>query len=648
MRTGPMAPPLRRIGGAAAPEAEAMRGRTIAALLAVLALAGGFAMLPAASVSSVAAPSAADLADGFFPDASAASARLTPLPATDRFLPAPAGTERDMLFEYGPVLVPPGSNINRVSVDLPPYDGFVTMYSPGMRDAVTGAAPDHEKLHLHHAHWLHIGAPGSNDYLPGLSWVFGTGGETTKANIDDRSAADPGGPRYGLFIPGGEPMVLVFMVHNFARDAAVLYLSVGVHWVYGSAPLIASAKDCASTVPVPGASGCAASQDFHALTGRLWGQSFDVPRVADGTDTFRFPPDKPEGLSWVAPWGATVIGTAGHMHENGKEIAVVNLGPEGSGCEADLDGDGFPGTTLLHSRKVDRVPEAWPHTHDFQMMTTKPQFRASIQAGDRIASYAEYANRDEATYDAMSYVGIYLDTQQAPPSGDAKDCARLAPILLPGGEGTPSEGVISKDWGGHNHGHLCGPAFEAPCDTDEPDRGAGQSVETVHIVNFAFTPGDRSMSGKDGAPVQVQAGKSLRFVNVDAAQGIMHAVTSCAWPCNGEHTGNYPQADGTFASGRLGNVDPIDGALGGPESTPYWDTPTDLKAGKYSYYCRMHPWMRGTFEVVGGDPAPPPEPLQPGSPGAGDSHPARATPGVEGGLALLAGVGSALAVRRRP
>jgi hypothetical protein len=29
-----------------------------------------------------------------------------------------------------------------------------------------------------------------------------------------------------------------------------------------------------------------------------------------------------------------------------------------------------------------------------------------------------------------------------------------------------------------------------------------------------------------------------------------------------------------------------------------WKTPKDLKAGLYTYYCRIHPFMRGAFRVV--------------------------------------------------
>jgi plastocyanin len=48
-----------------------------------------------------------------------------------------------------------------------------------------------------------------------------------------------------------------------------------------------------------------------------------------------------------------------------------------------------------------------------------------------------------------------------------------------------------------------------------------------------------------------------------------------------------------WESGTLG-FDAVDG--GTPD--PIAETPKDLAVGKYSYFCRIHPWMRGTFEVV--------------------------------------------------
>ena len=56
----------------------------------------------------------------------------------------------------------------------------------------------------------------------------------------------------------------------------------------------------------------------------------------------------------------------------------------------------------------------------------------------------------------------------------------------------------------------------------------------------------------------------------------------------------YPIADGDvqFESGTLGSaaVPPTTGAL-------EWRTPDDLDPGTYTYFCRIHPFMRGAFRV---------------------------------------------------
>jgi plastocyanin len=156
----------------------------------------------------------------------------------------------------------------------------------------------------------------------------------------------------------------------------------------------------------------------------------------------------------------------------------------------------------------------------------------------------------------------------------------------------PLKGVLSHGWG-HPEA-ICGAEYGAqPCERAATDRGKGMTTDTVTIENFVYVPGDLSLSGQPGAPVQVKKGASLRFVNADESLNIRHSVTSCPWPCNGPYVSNYPLADGRWESGTLG-FDVIDG--GTPD--PVAETPKDLAVGKYSYFCRIHPWMRGAFEVV--------------------------------------------------
>ena len=65
------------------------------------------------------------------------------------------------------------------------------------------------------------------------------------------------------------------------------------------------------------------------------------------------------------------------------------------------------------------------------------------------------------------------------------------------------------------------------------------------------------------------------------------------WPCNGPDTANYPLPDGVWDSDTLGH-DTIDGG----KAVPIASTPRSLPVGRYAYFCRIHPWMRGAFQVV--------------------------------------------------
>ena len=157
---------------------------------------------------------------------------------------------------------------------------------------------------------------------------------------------------------------------------------------------------------------------------------------------------------------------------------------------------------------------------------------------------------------------------------------------------TPSEGVPNRAWGPHEPTCSAASSGRKPPATPPSIRGRGRP-SPVTIANFLYYPGDRSLSGLDGGAVQVKKGTSLTFVNADEALNIRHSVTTCAWPCNGKYVANYPFADGRWDSGTLG-YDAIDG--GTPE--PGLQDAGRPAGRQYAYFCRIHPWMRGAFEVA--------------------------------------------------
>lgn len=544
-----------------------------------------------------------------------------PMQLFEQFEERPAGIERTMRFLQGPFPVPPGNDFNRVTVQLPVHDGFMTAVSPNLYDA-TGSSTPNQHLHIHHAHWFRTSSDAEDEYYTAnLAWVFGTGEERTQGSLHDRAVVDPAGPAYGIYLESLGPQALIFMLHNKMPDPALVYVALDVKFVYGSAEEIAAADPtCPGKLE---GEGCQAGREFHTLHGKLWGTTFDVPRQSPetgGDGIYLHPVDIPAGAGerqasddlgrmYTASADGTAIASAGHLHPNGMQVVVANLGPEGSACEADLDQDGLPGVTLFRSRKIEAVEEAYPHSEDFQMGATKHGWRAPIREGDRITQFAIYDNGDYASYEAMSFAGLYVDRLQVPePRSGACTVENTAAYLLPGDPsgGDPRETVINRavDHGGdgHDHGGYCGIAGAPPCNAEVGDPEPGFTTPLVTITNFAYTPGDRSLPGQAGLPVQVPKGSTLTFVNADTGvrAGVRHTVTSCEWPCNGPYVANYPQPDGLFDSGKLGNYDALDG--GGPmssEFTSVYELDTSaLEPGFYSIYCRVHPWMRGSIQVV--------------------------------------------------
>jgi plastocyanin len=570
----------------------------------------------------------ASLALGMVPATAARDVPAMLQHAGDRFVPQPAGFEEDLTFVFGPFVIPPGQDSNRYSLDVPFSNGFITAVAPDLVNVKDGAVPSEQEAHIHHAHWLRITTDGTHEYYDEqllLSWVFGTGEEKTQGELADRARVERlyGGPaaanrEYGIYIDGSTPNLLIYMIHNKTSSPLEVFVVLDVTFVHGTQTQLARL-----------------GRDMHPLDGTLWGETATA-NVAHQVLT----------RGYNATYDGIAVASGGHTHPGGKGVVVTNQGPNGA-CNADLDGDGFAGVTILNSWKLDRIQGSSPFSEDYQMGATKFGWRAPIHKGDKIVQYAPHAvlpgagatllntispdGLRHSHYQSMTYTGIYLDRLQLPGTGTACTLANYQPYLI---------GPDTFDVQGHSASYpLAGPAVDALASrfnergtganegmlnhlwVGNPDRhcgiseGSGESWNTgvceranglawspdridtdvVHVTAFVYVPGDLVSA----MPLpRVKQGTALTFINDDVALNIRHSITSCLMPCNGVYVANYPQPDSVFDSGKLGNLDPIDGGLTGGDTVPVWKTPADLAPGVYTYYCRIHPTMRGAFEVT--------------------------------------------------
>jgi hypothetical protein len=526
----------------------------------------------------------------------------------DRYQPEPPGTVKKMRFWYGPYAMPAGWDMNRVDLDLPMHNGMIISVEPELHIGPDWKEPSHQVAHIHHAHWFALDPGNEEDNYTGgnTEWIFGNGDEETRADFTERTAADPKGPFYGQYIGGpSAPQAMIYMLHNKTAQNMVGYVVLNVKFKYGTLEQLN-----------------ATGREHHNLTGVLFGRTFDVPRDVKGDGEWNNTDDQEKPIEWTSTVDGTIIGTGSHLHPGGKRVITENMGSKENPCPD--DGKGYGGTLLLHADVINRH---LPWSEDYQTEVTRPSWRAPIRKGDVIRITGVYNNKRGAWYTAMTHQGFYIDESQ-PPKGRCKpylvgkEAKRKLKVKVPvkkktkkkgkhrkhhkaHGKGhsgrtrtvfkkiNPTAGVPNRSWG-HDHDTFCGEKFGYdPCEPPFKTPEDGAPASNVLIANFQYIPGDRTLTGNLGLPPTVKQGESLRFLNVDQQANIRHSVTTCKYPCNGRYVSNYPWADGRWDSGTMG-YDAIDG--GTPD--PLAETPKDLKVGKYAYFCRIHPFMRGEFRVV--------------------------------------------------
>jgi hypothetical protein len=438
-------------------------------------------------------------------------------------------------FEYGPIPITPGQNNIEANINRnkPTVPGYITRFKPNLVYTDGGKVPRVDVIHLHHGVWLAKNYP-----------TFAAGEEKSILQL----------PRgYGYHYDPSDRWIMNYMIHNLLPKPTSVKLTYDIDFVPDGT---ATAQKLTPARPLwMDVSGLRAYPVFDAHKGQGKRGKFTFPDQASASQQ----DDIGGAHEYVASADMTLLGTAGHLHPGG--------------LYTDLTTTRGSSTKELFRSEAKYFEPAGAVSWDVAMTGTPRNWRVKVRKGDVLSTSATYETRRASWWESMGIMVTYMADR-----GPGKNPFKTK-VNRPG---RITHGHLAEN---NNHGGTRGSLPDARALPDGADNPG-----FVDIANFKYQLGDLTL----GNPPVIHPGQSLTFRDAgDDAKGIYHSITSCKAPCNRTTGIAYPIADGDvqFESGTLGSaVPPATGAL-------QWQTPSNLTPGTYTYFCRIHPFMRGAFRV---------------------------------------------------
>jgi plastocyanin len=475
------------------------------------------------------------------------AARVTTVRTSQGTIATARGADgvRHMTFRWGPVRIAPGQNTIAITNNQlkPPGPGWITSFAPNLT-YVNGTVAGVDVIHLHHAVWI---VAGGNEIRP--TWAAGEEKTTTRL---------PKG--FGWRYHTSDRWLLNHMIHNLTPVPTRVYIT----WKMDFIPLGSKAARGMREIKT----------QWLDVEGIRFYPVFDALRGAGRNGVFTFPDDSPnpypDGIvrnRWVVDHDATLVGASGHLHPGG--------------LYTDLKLTRGNRTVELFRSRAHYFEPAGAVSWDVAMSVTPQNWRVSVKKGDVLSVSGTYDTRTTSWYEVMAIMPVAITNT---PAGGVNPFVHNVAV-----KGVLTHGHLPEN---DNHGGAPGDLANA---TKLPD---GPKASTVDIDQFVYGQGDLSATGAAARPPVISPGQALTFVNDDAGRDIFHTITACRAPCTATTGIAFPLANGptVFDSGELG-FGPA--AFTAASNRKVWQTPTDLSPGTYTYFCRIHPFMRGAFRVKG-------------------------------------------------
>ena len=468
--------------------------------------------------------------------------------------PLQAGAQR-IHYEVGPLMVKTGQNniaVTAPGIPKPEADGFVVRIDPNLR-LEDGSIPAVDVIHLHHGVWLNLGArDATTPRAP--ERFFAAGEEKTITQL-------PAG--YGYPVKGSDVWMLNYMIHNLWPDETQVWVTYDIDVIPADAP--------EATAIVP-----ARPIWTDVQNGSIY-PVFDVHRGSGTDGEYVYPDDQPDAYvgapapknEWTVDRDGVLLGTAGHLHPGGLHTDLW------------LQRTGANDTAHLFSSEATYYEPAGAVSWDVSMSGTPEDWRVAVHQGDVLSTNATYDSATASWYESMGIMVVWMADAQAPGEPAAPD-PFVTKVDVPG---ELTHGHLPEN---DHHGGEPDPSY-----LDLTTLDSGPLTDAIGIADYMYAQGD--MLQAKSVPT-VARGGAITFENLDAplGNGLWHTITACKAPCNAATGIAYPLADADidFDSGQLGVAGPPTSGL------LTWATPDDLPAGTYTYFCRIHPFMRGGFRVV--------------------------------------------------
>ncbi len=462
--------------------------------------------------------------------------------ATTEVRPGPRPGVQRLHYEFGPVHVSPGQNtIEFQGNDLkPPGPGWIVGFKPDLTYK-DGTIPRVDVIHLHHGVWL-------SNFSP----LFAAGEEKTIIEA-------PQG--YGWRYDPEDAWVMNHMIHNLTPDATDVYITYDLDFIPAGSPAAEGIQDVRTV--------------WLDVTGVQAYPVFDAHKGAGGRDKrFTYPDEAPQlrgtdyrKNQWVVDEDGVLVGSFGHLH------------PGGLWTDLELTRGGR--TVPLFRSKAKYFEPAGAVSWDVAMTGTPESWRVGVKRGDVLSVSATYDTRKASWYESMGIMPVAFDAGGSGPDPFETN------VNVPG---EITHGPLAEN---RNHGNK----FTVLPDARRLLAAPPPKSRTVPVRGFVYGNGDLGRNGVRGRPPTIRPGQTLKFVNRDAKRNIFHTITSCRAPCNRNTGIAYPLADGPvrFDSGNLG-FGPQGLTAAAQRIT--WKTPRKIRPGTYTYFCRVHPFMRGAFRVA--------------------------------------------------